>query len=81
MHNGSLYDLIHNETMVVDGEQMLPILRDITSGMRFLHGSGTLHGDLKATNVLVDNKFRAKGASSTVFMLESPSFGSHHCCL
>jgi serine/threonine protein kinase len=30
MDHGSLYDLLHNETMVLEGEILLPLLRDIT---------------------------------------------------
>jgi len=64
MDHGSLYDLLHNESMVIDGELVLPILRDIAQGVRFLHAADPLviHGDLKAQNVLVDSKFRAKVA-------------------
>lgn len=58
----SLYDILHNDTMVIDGEVLLPILVDISRGMRFLHSADppVIHGDLKAANILVDNKFRAK---------------------
>jgi serine/threonine protein kinase len=64
MQHGSLYDLLHNETMVLEGEILLPILRDVSQGLRFLHSARPpiIHGDLKAANILVDNKFRAKVA-------------------
>jgi serine/threonine protein kinase len=64
MEYGSLYDILHNETMPLDGELQLPILRDISQGMRFLHAAEPplIHGDLKAQNILVDKKFRAKVA-------------------
>merc|ERR1712048_74094 len=64
MDHGSLYDLIHNETMPMEGEHILPILRDIAHGLRFLHAAKprVIHGDLKAQNILVDSKFRAKVA-------------------
>ena len=64
MDHGSLYDILHNETMVLEGDFVLPILRDISQGMRFLHAASpqVIHGDLKAQNVLVDSKFRAKVA-------------------
>lgn len=62
MEHGSLYDLLHNETMALDGELLLPMLRDISSGLRFLHSAGHCHGDLKAANILIDGKFRAKVA-------------------
>lgn len=64
MEFGSLYDILHNETIVIDGSLILPILRDIARGLRFLHAATprVLHGDLKAQNVLVDSRFRAKVA-------------------
>lgn len=80
MDHGSLYDIIHNESMYVveyvvsrlmilfhrplEGDLILPILRDIASGMRFLHvhSNPIVHGDLKAANCLVDSHFRAKVA-------------------
>jgi len=64
MDHGSLYDLLHNDSMVIEGEIVLPILRDIAQGVRFLHAANpqVIHGDLKAQNVLVDSKFRAKVA-------------------
>lgn len=64
MDHGSLYDLLHNETMIIEGELLLPILRDVSQGVRFLHSAvpKVIHGDLKAQNILVDSKFRAKVA-------------------
>ncbi|KZW03161.1 kinase-like protein [Exidia glandulosa HHB12029] len=35
------------------------LVRDIAAGMDFLHKRGGLHGDLKATNVLVDDGGKA----------------------
>jgi class 3 adenylate cyclase len=62
MEYGSLYDLLHNDTIAVDGELIFPILQDIARGARFLHAADPkiIHGDLKAANVLVDGRFRAK---------------------
>jgi serine/threonine protein kinase len=64
MYCGSLYDLLHNGSMVLDGEILLPILRDIVCGLRFLHAAAPqiVHSDLKAGNVLVDGQFHAKVA-------------------
>ncbi|CAB9496911.1 Ephrin type-B receptor 3 (Fragment) [Seminavis robusta] len=64
MEFGSLHDLLHNQSMILDGEIMLPMLRDITQGCRFLHAADppVIHGDLKCANILVDSKFRAKVA-------------------
>jgi len=62
MEHGSLWDILHNETMYIEGEIVLPILQDISQGMRFLHSATppVIHGDLKAANILVDSRFRAK---------------------
>lgn len=49
MEHGSLYDLLHNETMVLEGDLLLQILCDISQGVRFLHSADpkVIHGDLK----------------------------------
>jgi serine/threonine protein kinase len=62
MEYGSLHDLIHNYTMVLNGELVIPLLVDVCQGLSFLHSSKPplIHGDLKSANVLVDGKFRAK---------------------
>eukprot|EP00980_Cylindrotheca_fusiformis_P010498 scaffold2325_cov126-Cylindrotheca_fusiformis.AAC.8 len=62
MENGSLHDLLRNETLYTGGEMILQIVRDVSQGLRFLHASRPpiLHGDLKAKNILIDSRFRAK---------------------
>jgi len=62
MEHGSLYDLLHNETMILEPDLLIHILRDITQGLRFLHSAEpqVLHSDLKSANILVDGRFRAK---------------------
>eukprot|EP00980_Cylindrotheca_fusiformis_P006580 scaffold1387_cov103-Cylindrotheca_fusiformis.AAC.2 len=64
MENGSLYDLLRNETVYTGGEIILQIVRDIAQGLRFLHSSkpAVFHRDLKAKNILIDSRFRAKVA-------------------
>lgn len=64
MDHGSLYDLLHNETMVLEGDLLLQNLCDISQGIRFIHSADpqVLHGDLKAANILVDTRLRAKVA-------------------
>ena len=39
MENGSLNDLLHNETMHLTGEVILQIMRDVAQGIRYLHSS------------------------------------------
>ena len=50
MEHGSLYDILHNETMPLDADMLTPILQDIVQGVRFLHSATpkVIHGDLKA---------------------------------
>ena len=46
MDCGSLYDLLHNTTMIFEGDTILSILRDVSQGMRFLHSANPqiIHG-------------------------------------
>ncbi|CAB9500762.1 activated protein kinase catalytic subunit alpha-1 [Seminavis robusta] len=62
MEHGSLYDLLQNETLVMEEELRIALMADVTQGMRFLHAANVIHGDLKAANILVDKNFRAKVA-------------------
>lgn len=77
MDNGSLRDLLSNQTFPLDAEQTLPMIRDILQGIRFLHSAEPpiIHGDLKSANVLVDANFRAKiadfGMSSSRRILQA----------
>lgn len=61
MDYGSLRELLSNKSVLLD-ELALPMLKDIGQGMRFLHSSvpPIVHCNLKASNVLVDARFRAK---------------------
>ena len=62
MQLGSLHSLLHNESMLLEEDQLLHMLQDIAQGIRFLHTASpkVVHGDLKAQNVLVDAKMHAK---------------------
>eukprot|EP00985_Skeletonema_marinoi_P004688 scaffold2027_cov148-Skeletonema_marinoi.AAC.17 len=64
MQMGSLFSLLHNETVPLSGELILPILQDVTKGLRFLHNASppVVHSDLKSANILVDSRLHAKVA-------------------
>ncbi|CAB9509964.1 activated protein kinase catalytic subunit alpha-1 [Seminavis robusta] len=79
MSFGSLYDLLHNETVVLEGEILLVVMRDIAQGLRFLHSSdpAVVHGDMKSRNVLISAAgFRAKVAD---FGLSQKTKNGHAC--
>lgn len=75
MDYGSLHELLRNETFELSGEIILQITRDLAQGLRYLHSSKPpiLHGDLKARNLLIDSRFRAKLCD---FGLSSKTSGS-----
>ena len=62
MEHGSLYDLMRNPAIDMDSDLILPIVKDIVSGMLFLHTSKEpiVHSDIKSLNILCDSNFRAK---------------------
>eukprot|EP01125_Pyxidicula_operculata_P018881 TRINITY_DN676_c0_g7_i1.p1 TRINITY_DN676_c0_g7~~TRINITY_DN676_c0_g7_i1.p1 ORF type:complete len:921 (-),score=205.41 TRINITY_DN676_c0_g7_i1:24-2786(-) len=64
MENGSLYDLVHNNTKNPSISFPLPnllrIAKDISLGMNYLHGELILHRDLTSKNILLTKHFLAK---------------------
>ena len=62
LEHGSLYDFLRNDKLPTPDMFLLPIVKDIVSGMRYIHNlrPAVIHGDLKAKNVLVDGNFKAK---------------------
>ena len=62
---GTLRDLIYNETMILDLDELLPILQSMMRGLQFLHGDpgsrdSIVHGNLTPANVLVDARLHVK---------------------
>ncbi|EGD75740.1 TKL/DICTY4/DRK protein kinase [Salpingoeca rosetta] len=64
LEHGSLYDFLRNDELPTPDMFLLPIVKDIVSGMRYIHNlkPPVVHGDLKTKNVLVDGNFKAKVA-------------------
>lgn len=63
--NGTLYHHIHNpsEDFQVTWEMRLPIAAESTGALAYLHSSSSApiyHRDIKSTNILLDDKYRAK---------------------
>lgn len=65
---GSLKKLLHGSAEPLSKTQKRRIIEDICSGMMFLHGKSTVHGDLKSANVMLDGDGRAKVNTITFFM-------------
>ncbi|KAH8825809.1 hypothetical protein DL96DRAFT_1670173 [Flagelloscypha sp. PMI_526] len=63
LKRGSLSQFLRHQAMLAEstpeGQEKIDLLRymhEIAKGMHYLHQNGVLHGDLKAANVLVDDK-------------------------
>ncbi|KZT03176.1 kinase-like protein [Laetiporus sulphureus 93-53] len=50
MENGSLVDFLKTNP----GSDRLALIRNVTTGLEYLHSQGVVHGDLKGVNILID---------------------------
>lgn len=50
-------------------EEVLDILQNITSGLKYLHQNGVVHRDLKPRNSIISLQFSKSNISSTLFTL------------
>ena len=59
---GALGSLIHNETVELDNEMVVGIMKDVAMGMKFLHFSKipTQDEELTPARVLLDSNYRAQ---------------------
>ncbi|KAI5119647.1 hypothetical protein M0805_009008 [Coniferiporia weirii] len=55
MRNGNLVDFLRGTKKPVDGAIQRRMVFEIAKGMAYLHRQGVMHGDLKGTNVLIDD--------------------------
>jgi serine/threonine protein kinase len=63
--NGTLFDLIHgkNRTLHIPFSSLLRIVNEAADGLAFLHSYANppiLHGDVKSSNILLDENYMAK---------------------
>nr|KJB28225.1 hypothetical protein B456_005G035300 [Gossypium raimondii] len=63
--NGTLYQLIHepNEEFPLNWEMRLRITSEIANALSYLHSAASVpiyHRDIKSSNILLDDKYRAK---------------------
>ncbi|KAH8112737.1 hypothetical protein DFH11DRAFT_1606815 [Phellopilus nigrolimitatus] len=55
MKNGNLVDYLRAMKKPVEGAIQRKMVYEIAKGMAYLHRQGVMHGDLKGTNVLIDD--------------------------
>lgn len=62
MSGGSLFHVLHMTTLPIDNQRVLRFAISIAEGMLYLHTNTPpiVHRDLSTTNILIDNKGRAK---------------------
>lgn len=60
LHRGSLHDLLHKKSIVVEPDHIKQFAVDTCRGMTYLHANNIIHRDLKCHNLLVDKDWNVK---------------------
>ncbi|KLO12025.1 kinase-like protein [Schizopora paradoxa] len=79
MENGDALSYINSTEQIID---RMGLLMDVQSGMEYLHTRNIVHGDLRAVNILIDDRGRACisdfGLSKVLEDVDRGSITSHH---
>lgn len=73
MEKGSLDDYLKHEHSGMPDLRKRELIWQVTAGISYLHGKGIVHGDLTATNVLVDSSGRLRLADFGLSMILAES--------
>ncbi|KAG2108153.1 kinase-like domain-containing protein [Suillus discolor] len=80
MEEGSLDDYLKHKFSELSDSEKQELVWQVTAGISYLHGKGIVHGDLTATNVLVDSTGRLRladfGLSMILAEAENATFNS-----
>lgn len=83
LHNGNLQDaLLHRKCPeLMDWKNRFAIAADIAKGLQYLHGLDppVIHGDIKPSNVLLDQYFSAKIGDFGLARLRSENQNQNQC--
>ncbi|KAL7722480.1 Tyrosine protein kinase transforming protein SEA [Entamoeba marina] len=83
MTNGTVHDLLNNESLIISWVNKLRMLKDAASGMFYLHHCRppVIHRDLKSFNLLVDDDWCVKVSDFGLSIpLQGESINSTNLC-
>jgi len=76
MSRGDLYNILHNNDIVIENAHVRNMALDTCKGMAYLHSRSIIHRDLKTFNLLVDKDWTVKvgdfGLSRILEEVQSP---------
>eukprot|EP00250_Pteridium_aquilinum_P012325 c20659_g1_i2 orf=208-795(-) len=73
MSGGSIYDYLHKHKGVFTLAKLLKVAIDVSKGMDYLHQCNIIHRDLKAANLLMDEREVVKVADFGVARVQAQS--------
>ncbi|KAJ1425103.1 Serine-threonine/tyrosine-protein kinase, catalytic domain [Sesbania bispinosa] len=73
LSGGNMYDFLHIQKVILTLPSLLKVAIDVSEGMNYLHQRDIIHRDLKAANLLMDEKGVVKVADFGVARLQDQS--------